>query len=142
MTNEDLSKSYLIKAEKRLKILDVLLEEEAYSDVVREAQEIVELSLKGMLRFVGIEPPKYHDVSPIIVEHREKFGHISLRDIRKITRISKKLRKERELSFYGDIDFIPTEEYTVKDAKEAMGGAIFVVRLAQKFITTTKDKRR
>lgn len=94
MTNEDLSRSYLIKAEKRLKILDVLLEEEAYSDVVREAQEIVELSLKGMLRFVGIEPPKYHDVSPIIVLHREKFKYISFRDIKKMTSISKKLRRE------------------------------------------------
>jgi D-alanyl-lipoteichoic acid acyltransferase DltB (MBOAT superfamily) len=28
----------------------------AYSDVVREAQEIVELALKGMLRQIGIEP--------------------------------------------------------------------------------------
>jgi len=34
----------------------------SFSDVVEEAQEIVELSLKGMLRFVGIEPPKFHDV--------------------------------------------------------------------------------
>jgi len=42
MTNGGLAKSYMFKAEKRLKILSVLLEEEDYSDVVREAQEIVE----------------------------------------------------------------------------------------------------
>jgi HEPN domain-containing protein len=60
MTNMDLAQSYLIKARKRLKILGVLLQEEDYSDVVREAQEIVELSLKGMLRSAGIEPPKFH----------------------------------------------------------------------------------
>lgn len=142
MTNEDLSRSYLIKAQKRLRILKVLMEEEAYSDVVRESQEIVELSLKAMLRFVGIEPPKYHDVGPIILEHREKFRHISLRDIKKITTISKRLRKERELSFYGDIDFIPTEEYTLKDAKGAMDGAGFVVRVATEFIPTAKVKSR
>lgn len=41
-----------------MKILPVLLDEAAYSDVVREAQEFVELALKGMLRQVGIEPPK------------------------------------------------------------------------------------
>ena len=35
MTNISLAKSYLIKAEKRLKILDVLLKEEDYSDVIR-----------------------------------------------------------------------------------------------------------
>ena len=49
MTNTSLAQSYLVKALKRLKILAVLLDEAAYSDVVREAQEIVELALKGML---------------------------------------------------------------------------------------------
>jgi HEPN domain-containing protein len=134
MTNDNLAKSYFIKAEKRLKILDILLNEEDYSDVVREAQEIVELSLKGMLRFVGVEPPKYHDVGPLIVEHKERFKGISSEEIMKIAQISRKLRKERELAFYGDIDFIPTEEYTLDDANEAIEGARFVVKIAQRSI--------
>ena len=71
MTNVSLAQSYLIKARKRLKILSVLLDEAAYSDVVREAQEIVELALKGMLRQVGIEPPKWHDVGGVLEEYRE-----------------------------------------------------------------------
>lgn len=54
MKNLSLAKSYLGKAQKRLKILNVLLDEDDYSDVIREAQEIVELALKGMLRQVGI----------------------------------------------------------------------------------------
>ncbi len=41
--------------------------------------------------------------------------------------ISKRLRKERELAFYGDIDFIPTEEYSEKDARQALEAAQFVV---------------
>jgi HEPN domain-containing protein len=134
MTNDNLAKSYFIKAEKRLKILDILLNEEDYSDVVREAQEIVELSLKGMLRFVGVEPPKYHDVGPLIVEYKERFKGISSEEIMKIAQISRKLRKERELAFYGDIDFIPTEEYTLDDANEAIEGARFVVKIAQRSI--------
>lgn len=138
MTNDDLAKSYLIKADKRLKILDVLLREEAYSDVVREAQEIVELCLKGMLRYVGIEPPKYHDVSPILIEHREKFEDISPEEISKLANISRKLRKERELAFYGDIDFIPTDQYTLEDAKEAIGGAEYVVNIGSRFSKKSK----
>jgi hypothetical protein len=66
-----LAESYLEKATKRLRVLDVLLEEEAFSDVVREAQELVELALKGILRYVGVDPPKWHDVGPIIAEHRD-----------------------------------------------------------------------
>jgi HEPN domain-containing protein len=134
MTNDNLAKSYFIKAEKRLKILDILLNEEDYSDVVREAQEIVELSLKGMLRFVGVEPPKYHDVGPLIVEHKERFKGISSEEIMKIAQISRKLRKERELAFYGDIDFIPTEEYTLDDANEAIEGANYVVSIARRLL--------
>jgi HEPN domain-containing protein len=134
MTNDNLAKSYFIKAEKRLKILDILLNEEDYSDVVREAQEIVELSLKGMLRFVGVEPPKYHDVGPLIVEYKERFKGISSEEIMKIARISRKLRKERELAFYGDIDFIPTEEYTLDDANEAIEGANYVVSIARRLM--------
>ena len=37
MTNASLAQSYLLKAWSRLKILQVLLDEGAYSDVVREA---------------------------------------------------------------------------------------------------------
>jgi HEPN domain-containing protein len=48
--------------------------------------------------------------------------------------ISSWLRKEREFSFYGDIDFIPTEEYSEDDAKRAILDAEFVVHIASKVI--------
>lgn len=48
MTNASLAQSYLVKATTRLKILTVLLEEDAFSDVIREAQKIVELALKAI----------------------------------------------------------------------------------------------
>ncbi len=54
MVKASLAQSYLQKARTRLKILPALLAEEGYSDVIREAQEIVELALKGMLRQVGV----------------------------------------------------------------------------------------
>ena len=134
MTNETLAKSYLQKAQKRLKILNVLLEEEAYSDVIREAQEVVELAVKGMLRQIGIDPPKQHDVSPLLVEHKNKLPVDVIPDIPEIMRISKWLRKEREFAFYGDIDFIPTEEYTLQDAQKAINDAIFVVKMTERVI--------
>lgn len=135
MTNISLAQSYFIKATKRLKILPVLLAEEAYSDVVREAQEIVELALKGMLRQAGIDPPKWHDVGTILEEQARLFPASIQREIPKLTGISKWLRKERELSFYGDIDFIPTEEYMKKDALRAIRDANFTVRTVRKGIS-------
>jgi HEPN domain-containing protein len=73
VTNVSLAQSYLLKARSRLKILQVLLDEEAYSDMVREAQEIVELALKGMLRQVGVEPPKWHDVGGFLLQFGDRF---------------------------------------------------------------------
>ncbi len=134
MTNRSLAQSYLIKAQKRLKILTVLLEEEDYSDVVRESQEIVELALKGMLRQAGIEPPKWHDVGKALVEYENRFPAEVRREVRKLAEISAWLRKEREFSFYGDIDFIPTEEYGRDVADRAIEDARFTVGVAGKAI--------
>ncbi len=135
MTNISLAKSYMIKSVKRLKILDILLKERDYSDVVREAQEIVELAQKAMLRQVGIDPPKWHDVGMIILEHQEKFPDDVRSDLEELSKISKWLRTERELSFYGDIDFIPTDEYSEEDAIKAIEGAKKVVDAASRVIS-------
>lgn len=134
MNNVTLAQSYLVKAQKRLKILDVLLDESAYSDVMREAQEIVELALKGMLRQVGIEPPKWHDVSSLILEYRGRFPESVGQAAEKLAEISSYLRKEREVSFYGDMDFIPTEEYSREDALKAISDAKLVVQMAEQVI--------
>ena len=131
MNNRSLALSYLRKAIDRLDLLDILMAKHAYSDVVREAQEIVELALKGMLREVGIEPPKLHDVGGILREQRAKFQDIVSERIDRLAEISKALRKERELSFYGDVDFIPTEEYTIDHGRDARAGAYYVVETAR-----------
>ncbi|MEK7387417.1 MAG: HEPN domain-containing protein [candidate division NC10 bacterium] len=134
MTNESLARSYLVKAEKRLKALATLRDEDAHSDVVREAQELVELALKGMLRAVGVEPPKFHDVGGLLVEHGAKFVPAVRERLPRAAEISRRLRRERELALYGDIDFIPTEQYSAPDAQRAYDEAAWVLALAQEAI--------
>ncbi|MBY0492875.1 MAG: HEPN domain-containing protein [Cyanobacteria bacterium] len=96
MTNRSLAKSYLLKARTRLLVLELLLREEAYSDVVREAQELVELALKGLLRHAAVEPPKWHDVGGTVREFHERFHSISSDALERLTAASYWLRKERE----------------------------------------------
>lgn len=134
MNNTTLALSYLKKADVRLDVLDLLYKKKAFSDVIREAQEIVELSLKSMLRSVGIEPPKIHDVGGLLLEHKDKFPKAVSRRLERLALISKILRKERELAFYGDIDFIPTEEYTDRDARKAIKDARFVVATTKSLV--------
>jgi len=134
LTHEDLARSYLKKIEVRLKVLPLFLEEKDYSDVVREAQEIVELALKGILRKFTIDPPKIHDVSKILLEYKYRFSVEEFNLLDSILEDSKWLRKERELSMYGDIDFIPTEEYDEKEAMRALHAATVSVTLSKKII--------
>jgi hypothetical protein len=41
--------------------------------VVRQSQDIVEPVLKGALRFVGVDPPKRHNVHATVEEFIERF---------------------------------------------------------------------
>jgi HEPN domain-containing protein len=134
VTNVTLAQSYLVKASKRLRVLQVLLEEEAFSDVVREAQEVVELALKGMLRQVGVEPPKWHDVGGALLEHAGRFAALDRAELEALAAASAWLRKEREFAFYSDADFIPTEQYDRGDAMRAIADAERVVASAARVI--------
>jgi hypothetical protein len=129
VTNDALARSDLAKARVRLKALAVLQQERAWSDVVREAQEVVELALKALLREVGVEPPKWHDVGGFLREHRERFSPAVRPHVDRLAGISAWLRKEREFSFYGDVDLIPTEAYAEADADRALSDARLVVEI-------------
>jgi HEPN domain-containing protein len=128
---DELSAAYLKKARVRLQALSFYKDNEAYSDVVREAQELVELLLKAILRAVGIEVPKVHDVGRTLEKHHCLLPSVLDKNLDEIKRISKRLRKERELSFYGAEDFIPTEEYDLEDAVMAIKDAGFVFNIIQ-----------
>ena len=123
MTTSQLAAGYSRKCSDRLAMLEVLMTRKAWSDVVRESQEIMELGLKGILRAVGIDPPKWHDVGSLLLEYGGKIAQLSADQIRELAEASALLRKEREFSFYGDVDFIPTDQYDEADAVRAFGYA-------------------
>ena len=120
MSKRKLAKDYLERSKVRLKMLEFLKNEGAYADVVREAQEVVELMLKGLILYYGLDVPKVHDVSRFIEENINVFSEKIKENLPKIKQISRSLRKERELAFYGLSDWIPSEEYTLEDAERAI----------------------
>lgn len=131
MTGSALANAYLRKARARLQILDVLFGNGDYSDVVREAQEAVELATKAVLHQIGIDPPRWHDVGPLLAEYRGRLPAGAAEAVDAIALISRRLRKERELAFYGDVDFIPTEAYGPDEARRAMDDAQQVIAWAE-----------
>ena len=132
MKNKSLVKDYLKRAEFRLAAIDTLYEKGAWADVVRESQEAVELALKALLRSALIEPPRVHDVSDILIAQRGLFLESVQIHIDRMAKISRSLRRDRELAFYGSEDLTPSEFYHEEDALEARGSARWVIEtLAQ-----------
>jgi len=124
---DKLATDYLKRARIRLEVLEFLYKKGDYPDVVREAQEVVELTLKAVLRLIGVEVPKIHDVGKVLSKYVDLLPEELRQNLTKIAIISKRLRKEKELSFYGAEDFIPSEEYTAEEALQAINDAKFVV---------------
>jgi HEPN domain-containing protein len=129
MHNRDLSVDYLRRAAARVKALDVLFEAESWADVVRESQEVVELALKGLLRACGVDPPRVHDVSDVLRLERDRLPAAVLPEVDRLADISRRLRRDRELAFYGAEDLTPSGFYSRDDAQTALSAATFVVQV-------------
>ncbi len=129
MRNKSLAADYVTRARHRCAAVEVLLKNKAHADTVRESQEIVELALKGLLRFANIEVPRIHDVSDILIENTKRLPKSLHAHVEKLADISRTLRRDRELAFYGSEDLTPSEFYKKKDADKAYQSAVWVVNV-------------
>lgn len=134
MTNPKLARDYLLRSQKRLKAIAVLMAEEAHADVVRESQEVVELLLKAVLRSFGLPVPFSHDLSEVLGENAARLPEEAGRLVPRWSEISKRLRKDRELAFYGSEDITPSTFYTRTDAESALAMAHEVLATAEPWI--------
>lgn len=134
MHNTELARDYIQRATARLRAVDVLFEAESWADVVRESQELVELALKALLRSVGIDPPRIHDVSDVLVAEAQRLPDILRGELATLVRISRGLRRDRELAFYGAEDLTPSGFYTREDGERARADARRTVELVRPHI--------
>jgi hypothetical protein len=128
MRNRELAVDYVGRAQVRLRAIDVLFQASSWADVVRESQEVVELALKGLLWSCAIEAPRIHDVSDVLLAERERLPAKVRKDVERLAAISRDLRRDRELAFYGAEDLTPSRFYQEQDATRARDGAAVVVR--------------
>ena len=131
MRNRALAADHVRRAEARLRALDVLYEAGSWADVVRESQEAVELALKGLLRAVGVDPPRVHDVGDVLEAERGRLPAALAGDVERLAAVSRDLRRDRELAFYGAEDLTPSDFYREPDAAEARAAARLVVDLVR-----------
>ena len=128
MRNTEIALSYARQAAERLHHAREALERGNYPYVVRQCQEAVELMLRAALRFVGVEPPRWHDVGPVLRREAARFPEWFRESMPTLARYSRRLRREREPSMYGDEESgaPPDELYDREDAEEALRMAEYV----------------
>ena len=134
MRNRDLAADHLRRAGARLGALDVLFDSGSWADVVRESQEVVELALKGLLRASGVEPPRIHDVADVLLAERGRLPPTLAPHLDRLADVSRALRRDRELAFYGAEDLTPSAFYRESDAVQARDSARDVVATVRRHV--------
>ncbi|MEZ0345978.1 MAG: HEPN domain-containing protein [Infirmifilum sp.] len=129
------AQSYLKQAGARLGDAEDALKEGNNPYAVRLSQECVELSLKAVLKAVGIEYPKVHDVSRVLLNVEQRFPGWFREKLEYLAESSRILAKKREVSFYGGEDFLsPDEIIGEEDARDAVERARKVFSLCRKLV--------
>ena len=121
MTNAPaLARDYLRRARMRVKAIEALVAASDFADAVRESQETVELAIKAPLKLKGLTYPRAHDVARLLRDAQISGPLLTAQEVAEIESASKALRRDRELSFYGDEDVVPLEYYERTDAELAL----------------------
>ena len=136
MTTEDMARDHIRWAHGSLKEAGEALRRKDYPRTVRRAQECVELSVKAVLRALGVEYPKEHDVSDVL-----RDLHIDLPSwfedaLPRIADIMAKITPQRGPAMYGiEGQLKPAGViFSREDALRAFVDAEFVYGQCSKFL--------
>lgn len=121
MNNQERRDYLLSQAEEEYKLIENYWAKANWNMVIRKSQEVVELMLKGFLKYINIEFPKEHDVGGYFTQIlKEKKIALDQKSLEQIKMISQELAKKRAPAYYGE------EFYTQEEAEKARDYAKFV----------------
>jgi len=136
LINKRMAENYLHDAEAILTEAKVARGRRLFHRAVRLGQESFELSLKAMLRSIGVEYPKEHEVSDALKENSAKFPEWFQSRLSYLEDGSVWLTEKRGPSMYGDeIAGKPASQlFTAADAKRALEYAREAVRIGKRLL--------
>ena len=138
-----MAKAYLEDAEYSLREAKIAAEGKVYHRTVRRAQECVEFALKAVLRLIGIEYPREHEISTVLMEvsEKKKLPEWFSSALSEISGVSKRLAEERGPAFYGEEKaFVPPGSlYGEREAELAITDAERILNLCKRFFEEWKS---
>ena len=134
MNNFDTGESLLSTARELYDEMLRAYERGSWNIVVRRAQEAVELSLKGLLKVMGVEYPKTHDVGGVFGRVCADMNlEVDPEELAQLKRISSDLAEARAPAFYME------RAYSKHDADRAKADAQKVLDFAKLLIKKLED---
>jgi HEPN domain-containing protein len=136
MTSSQMGRRYIEEARGRVELVRLARERRLWATVVREAQESVELFLKGALRLVAIEPARTHDPAEVLRRAADRFPAWFGAEVDHLASISSEMAGDRGIAFYGDErqSLGPQDLFDEDDAVRALGHLEYVAALCARLL--------
>ncbi len=141
MTSSRMGRLYIEEATSRMALVRLASERGMSATVVREAQECVELFLKGALRLAAVEPSRTHDVAELLRREAARFPEWFRAEVDRLATISTEMAGDRGIAFYGDErqNLAPRDLFDEADAERAVGNLEYVGRLCNRLVERVRD---
>lgn len=123
MRNVEMARDYAQRALRCLREAELALSESDAPLAIRRSQEALELAVKALLRALGIEYPRSHDVSDALLEHWERLPEPIRGRAEDLARLVADLAAVRGPAFYGyEREGIPASRaFTLSYAERVYG---------------------
>ena len=96
MDNGERGRRLMAMAAEYLQDMDAATGRESWNVVVRRAQEVVKLALKGVLSYLGVDFPKVHDPAAVFIATLPARGMaLSAAEAEHVTNVSAALARKR-----------------------------------------------
>ncbi|MGQ9514731.1 MAG: HEPN domain-containing protein [Thermoproteota archaeon] len=133
MNTRSMALEYLERSKRYIAEAGRAVGEADYPTTVRRCQESVEMAVKAILRLLGIEYPRKHDVSDVL-QDLKNMGEIPKffkDEIPFISSTISRLTSVRGLAMYGDESSLtpPARLFSSEDAEKALNDAKRVLEL-------------
>jgi len=135
MDNGERGRRLMAMAAEYLQDMDAATGRESWNAVVRRAQEVVELALKGVLSYLGVDFPKVHDPAAVFIATLSTRGMaLSATEVEDVTNVSATLARKRAPAFY----FEQIEDQST--AEEAAADAHRIHRICMRLVAAIESE--
>lgn len=125
---------YMEESSIRIELANYAMDKKRYNTVIRECQAATELVLKALLFSKGRVVPAKHNLKSELKDIKDLFSDEFKSKFDFIYKISSRLRRERDIAMYGDVDLnkTATESFTKFDAEKYLNDTAQIFEICKK----------